>query len=40
MKQIHDEDGVYRALFPYVRWMFRMSYRHIRYVGVENVEVI
>lgn len=37
MKQIHDEDGVYRTLFPYVRWMFRMSYRHIRYVGVENV---
>ena len=37
MKQIHDEDGVYRFLFPYVKWMFRKSYRHIKYVGTENV---
>ena len=37
MKQIYDENIGYRICFPYVRWMFRKSYRRIRYVGTENV---
>ena len=37
MRQIHDEDSVYRTLFPYVKWMFRNSYRRIKYVGTENI---
>ena len=37
MKQIYDENIGYRILFPLVNWMFRMSYRHIKYVGKENI---
>ena len=37
MGQIHDEDRGYRFLFPIVRWMFKHSYRHIKYVGKENI---
>ena len=37
MKQIHDVDRTYRILLPVVNWMFRHSYRHIKYVGKENI---
>ena len=37
MKQIHDEDRAYRFLLPVVNWMFRHSYRHIKYIGKENI---
>lgn len=37
MKQIHDENRGYRILLPLVNWMFRHSYRHIKYVGEENI---
>ena len=37
MKQIHDESRGYRILLPLVNWMFRHSYRHIKYVGEENI---
>jgi 1-acyl-sn-glycerol-3-phosphate acyltransferase len=37
MKQIHDEDRAYRVLLPVVNWMFRHSYRHIKYLGKENI---
>ena len=37
MKQIHDENRAYRFLLPLVNWMFRHSYRHIKYVGKENI---
>ena len=37
MKQIHDENRTYRFLLPIVNWMFRRSYRHIKYVGKENI---
>ena len=37
MKQIHDEDRAYRFLLPMVNWMFRRSYRHIKYIGKENI---
>ena len=37
MKQIYEEDGVYRVLFPVVNWIFRRSYRRIKYVGKENI---
>ena len=36
-KQIHDENRGYRILLPLVNWMFRHSYRHIKYVGEENI---
>ena len=36
-KQIHDENRGYRILLPLVSWMFRHSYRHIKYVGEENI---
>ena len=37
MKQIHNENRGYRILFPLVTWMFRHSYRHIKYIGTENI---
>ena len=37
MKQIHDEDRTYRFLLPIVNWIFRRSYRHIKYIGKENI---
>ena len=37
MKQIHHEDHAYRFLLPIVNWMFRHSYRHIKYIGKENI---
>ncbi len=37
MKQIHNENTGYRILLPLVNWMFRHSYRHIKYVGKENI---
>lgn len=37
MKQIHDENRTYRFLLPIVNWMFRRSYRRIKYVGKENI---
>ena len=37
MAQIQDKDKLYAFLRPFVDWMFRRSYRHIRYVGRENV---
>ena len=36
-KQIHDENRGYRILLSLVNWMFRRSYRHIKYVGEENI---
>ena len=37
MSQIHDENRAYRFFLPMVNWMFRHSYRHIKYVGEENI---
>ena len=37
MKQIYNEDRAYRLLLPFVNWMFRHSYRHIKYVGANNI---
>ncbi len=37
MKQIHEKNIGYNICFPIVRWMFHRSYRHIKYVGIENV---
>ena len=37
MKQIYNEDRAYRLLLPFVNWMFRHSYRHIKYVGADNI---
>lgn len=37
MAQIQDKDRLYAFLRPYVDWMFRHSYRHIQYVGRENI---
>ncbi len=37
MKQIYDENIGYRICYPLVKWMFRKSYRHIKYVGRENI---
>ena len=37
MAQIQDKNKLYAFLRPYVDWMFRRSYRHIRYVGRENI---
>ena len=35
--KIQDKDNLYEFLRPYVDWMFRRSYRHIRYLGKENI---
>ena len=37
MKHIQDQNRTYRFLLPIVNWMFRCSYRHIKYVGRENI---
>ena len=37
MKHIHDKDRGYGILLPFVNWMFKHSYRHLKYVGVENI---
>ena len=37
MAKIQDRDWLYAFLRPYVDWMFRHSYRHIQYIGRENV---
>ena len=37
MTKIQDKDNLYEFLRPYVDWMFRRSYRHIRYIGKENI---
>ena len=37
MAQIQDRNRLYAFLRPYVDWMFRRSYRHIQYVGKENI---
>lgn len=37
MGQIQDKDKVYAFFRPYVDWIFRRSYRHIRYLGKENI---
>ncbi|MBR6550394.1 MAG: 1-acyl-sn-glycerol-3-phosphate acyltransferase [Paludibacteraceae bacterium] len=37
MRNIHDENRGYRILLPLVNWMFRHSYRHLKYVGEENI---
>lgn len=37
MKQIQDESLLYRCFFPLVTWMFRRSYRRLKYVGEENI---
>ncbi len=37
MKQIQDESRLYRFFLPLVNWMFRHSYRHLKYIGEENI---
>lgn len=37
MAQIQDKDKVYAFFRPYVDWMFHHSYRHVRYLGKENI---
>ena len=37
MSKIQDKDRLYTFLRPYVDWMFRRSYRSMRYVGRENI---
>ncbi len=37
MKNIQDKDFWYTFLRPYVDWYFRYSYRHCRYIGLENI---
>lgn len=37
MAQIQDKNKLYAFFRPYVDWMFRRSYRHIQYVGKENI---
>lgn len=37
MASIQDNDWFYNILHPYVSWRFRHSYRHIEYVGRENI---
>ena len=37
MKQIYDKNIGYSICYPIVKWMFHRSYRHIKYVGIENV---
>lgn len=37
MSKIQDKDWLYLFLRPYVDWMFRRSYRHFRYEGLENI---
>ena len=39
MKQIYDENIGYNICFPIVKWMFRRSYRRIKYVGIENIPI-
>lgn len=37
MAKIQDKDFWYDFFHPLVNWMFRKSYRHISYVGEENI---
>lgn len=37
MAKIQDKNKLYTFLRPYVDWMFRRSYREMRYVGRENI---
>lgn len=37
MQKIQDKDRLYNLLHPYVNWMFKHAYRHIKYVGKENI---
>ena len=37
MAYVQDKNRLYAFLRPYVDWMFRCSYRHIQYVGKENI---
>ena len=37
MAHIQDKNRLYAFLRPYVDWMFRHSYRHIKYIGKENI---
>lgn len=37
MARVQDKNKLYAFLRPYVDWMFRHSYRHIQYVGRENI---
>jgi 1-acyl-sn-glycerol-3-phosphate acyltransferase len=37
MKQIQDESRLYSFFLPLVSWMFRHSYRRLRYIGEENI---
>ena len=37
MAKIQDKNKLYAFLRPYVDWMFKHSYRHIQYVGKENI---
>ena len=37
MKQIQDDSRLYHFFRPLVCWMFRHSYRHLKYVGEENI---
>ena len=37
MARIQDRNRLYSFLRPYVDWMFRHSYRHIQYLGRDNI---
>jgi len=37
MARIQDKNTFYAFFRPYVDWMFRHSYRHIRYIGKEHI---
>ena len=37
MSRIQDKNRLYSFLRPYVDWMFRHSYRHIQYIGKDNI---
>lgn len=37
MSKIQDENRAYRFFLPLVNWMFRHSYRHLKYIGEENI---
>ena len=37
MQKIQDKDRLYNCLHPYVNWMFKHAYRHIKFVGRENI---
>ena len=37
MQKIQDKDRFYNFLHPYVNCMFKHAYRHIKYVGKENI---